>query len=396
MNSLAENRMAGSGGSVSGRSVSGGSVSGGKVMVVDDNPANLKLMEEILRPRGYEVTSFPRGRLALSAAANAPPDLILLDINMPEMSGYQVCEQLKQSEELSSIPVIFLSALNALEDRLQGFRSGGVDYVSKPFQFEEVQARVDTHVKLRRLQKEIESDNDRLQELVRVQIGKIADAQMETIFAIAKLAEARDDDTGKHLERIQAFCGLLAVGMREETKYKSVIDGGWIRNIFHASPLHDIGKVATPDRILVKPGPLTPEELAVMKMHAALGARTLRTVHEKYPENDFIAMGIDIAQSHHEKWDGSGYPEGLSGERIPLCARIVAVADFYDAVRSKRCYKPARSHDETCAMIFAVCGTHFDPEVLAVFRGLTDTFRDVWDRMAEGQHPGDGVFQMVA
>jgi len=387
MNSLAENRTAGSDGPAS---------SGGKVMVVDDNPANLKLMEEILRPRGYEVTSFPRGRLALSAAADAPPDLILLDINMPEMSGYQVCEHLKRSAQLSSIPVIFLSALNALEDRLQGFRSGGVDYVSKPFQFEEVQARVDTHVKLRRLQKEIESDNDRLQQLVRVQVGKIADAQMETIFAIAKLTEARDDDTGKHLERIQAFCGLLAVGMREESKYKSVIDGAWIRNIFHASPLHDIGKVATPDRILVKPGPLTPEELAVMKTHAALGARTLRTVHEKYPENDFIAMGIDIAQSHHERWDGTGYPNGLKGEQIPLCARIVAVADFYDAVRSKRCYKPARTHDETCAMMFAACGTHFDPEVLAVFRGLTDTFSDVWDRMAQGRSAGDGVFRMVA
>lgn len=365
-------------------------------MVVDDNPANLKLMEEILRPQGYEVTSFPRGRLALSAAADAPPDLILLDINMPEMSGYDVCEQLKMNDQLSSVPVIFLSALNALEDRLQGFRVGGVDYVSKPFQFEEVLARVETHVRLRRLQKAVESDNDRLQEMVRIQIGKVADAQMETIFAIAKLAEARDDDTGKHLERIQTFCGLLAVGMGERPKYRSVIDGGWIRNIFHASPLHDIGKVAIPDRILVKPGPLTAEEFGVMKTHTTLGARTLRTVHERYPENVFIAMGIDIAQSHHERWDGHGYPEGLSGEKIPLCARIVAVADFYDAVRSKRCYKAARTHVETCALMYAERGTHFDPEVLDVFRGLHETYADVWHRMAHGQRADEQAFQLVA
>jgi putative two-component system response regulator len=358
---------------------------GGTVMVVDDNPANLKLMEDILLPRGYEVSSFPRGRMALNAAAAAPPDLILLDINMPEMTGYEVCEELKASPHLSEIPVIFLSALNALEDRLRAFRSGGVDYMSKPFQIEEVQARVDTHVRLRRLQQEIEADNGRLQDLVQAQVKKIADAQMETIFAIAKLAEARDDATGRHLERIQTFCGLLAVGMSDQEKYKTTIESAWITNIYHASPLHDIGKVATPDRILIKPGPLTCEELAIMRTHAALGAQTLRTVHEKYPDNEFITMDIDIAQSHHERWDGGGYPDGLRGEAIPLCARIVAVADCYDAMRSKRCYKEAISHDETCGIIVAEAGKQFDPDVVAVFSGLMDTFRDVWERLTANQ-----------
>jgi len=357
------------------------SAGGGSVIVVDDNPANLKLMEEILLPRGYQVSSFPRGRMALIAAAQAPPDLILLDINMPEMDGYEVCQRLKSSPHLSDIPVIFLSALTALEDRLRGFRSGGVDYISKPFQIEEVQARVETHVRLRQLKQELETDNDRLQGLVEAQVKKIADAQLETIFAIARLAEARDDETGRHLERIQTLSRLLAIGMRETGKHKAVIDGSWIANIFHASPLHDIGKVATPDRILGKPGKLTPEEFGIMKTHAAVGAQTLRTVHEKYSDNEYISMGIDIAQSHHERWDGTGYPDGLSGADIPLSARIVAVADVYDAIRSKRRYKPAVPHGETCTIILGESGKHFDPDVAAVFSGLANTFRDVWNTM---------------
>ena len=352
----------------------------GAVMVVDDNPANLKLMEEMLRPGGYEVSSFPRGRLALQAAAEAPPDLILLDINMPEMNGYEVCGLLKASSVLSDVPVIFLSALNALEDRLRGFRSGAVDYISKPFQMEEVHARVETHVKLRRLQRKMLDDNEKLQELVQAQVKKITDAQMETIFAIARLAESRDDKTGRHLERIQAYCGLLAAGLGESRRHRDVATKTWVRNIYLASPLHDIGKFAIPDHILLKPGPLTPEEFGVMKTHAALGAQTLREVHDKYPDNEFIGMGIDIARWHHERWDGAGYPDGLAGEAIPLCARVVALADSYDALRSERCYRPAVSHDEACDVILRESGKHFDPAVVEAFRELADMHRDVWNR----------------
>jgi putative two-component system response regulator len=219
----------------------------GAVMVVDDDPASLRLIEEILRPRSrYEVRSFTRGRLALTAASDRPPDLILLDIKMPEMTGYEVCERLKSSEQLSGIPVIFLSALNAPEDRLRGFRFGVVDYISKPFQSEEVQARVDTHLRLRRLQKKSETESCTLQEMVQTQVQKIADAQIETVFAIAKLAEARDDQTGRHLERVQTLCRLMAVGFGELTKYKSTVDDSWIWKLYHSSPLHDIGKVVSP------------------------------------------------------------------------------------------------------------------------------------------------------
>jgi putative two-component system response regulator len=357
------------------------SATGGTVMVVDDNPANLKLMEGMLRLGGYEVRSFPGGAMALAAASENPPDLILLDIDMPEMTGYEVCERLKANPRLCEIPVIFLSAMNGREDRLRAFRSGGVDYVSKPFQFEEVQARVDAHVKLRRLQRKIENDNFLLQELVAIQVRRIADAHAETLFAIAKLAETRDDETGKHVERVQALCRLLAVGLSEQPRYKTIVSRVWIDNIFYASPLHDIGKVAMPDRIFLKPGPLTPAELGVMRIHTLLGAKTLQSVHDKYPDNDFIEMGIEIARSHHEWWNGTGYPDGLAGEEIPLCARVVAVADCYDALRSRRSYKPAFPHDRTCAMILLESGTHFDPAVLAVFSELADTFRDARDRV---------------
>ena len=353
----------------------------GTVMVVDDNPANLMLMEGMLLSSGYEVRSFPRGRMALAAANEESPDLILLDINMPEMSGYEVCERLKSSPKLCEIPVIFFSAMNTPEDRLRGFRAGGVDYVSKPFQFEEVQARVDAHVRLRRFQQKIETDNCHLQELVQLQVKKIADAHMATIFAIAKLAESRDLETGRHLERIQTLCRLLATGLSEHPTYKTTVGSAWIRNIFHASPLHDIGKVAVPDRILLKPGPLTSEEFAVMKTHALLGSQTLRTVRDRYPDSEFIEMGIEIAGSHHERWDGTGYPDGLAGDAIPLSARVVAVADCYDALRSMRGYKPAIPHDETSAIILLESGKHFDPVITAVFSELADTFRDVWNGM---------------
>lgn len=353
----------------------------GVVMVVDDNPANLRIVEEMLRPRGYEVRSFPRGQMALAAASEAAPDLILLDINMPQMSGYEVCERLKSAPQLSNIPVIFLSALNALEDRLRAFRAGGVDYISKPFQLEEVQARVDAHVRLRRFQNRIEDDNRRLNELVEAQVKRIGEGHLATIFAIARLAEARDDETGKHLERIQIFCQLLAEGLSQSRSRPHAIDDRWIEHIFHASPLHDIGKVAIPDAILLKPGKLTAEEFGIMKTHTTLGAQTLMAVHERFSDNDFIAMGIDAARSHHERWDGGGYPNGLRGEEIPMCARILAVADCYDALRSKRCYKPAVPHDETCAIILANSGTQFDPAVTEVFQKLSETFQSVRDSM---------------
>ena len=351
------------------------------ILVVDDTPANLQLLASMLKERGYKTRPVPSGLLALQAALSEPPDLILLDVNMPEMNGFEVCQSLKADEKLKDIPVIFISALNEVLDKVRAFAVGGVDYITKPFQFDEVQARVDTHLKIRHLQEELEQHNRQLGKLVQVQVKKISDTQMAMIFALAKLAESRDDDSGLHLERIQAFCKKLAEGLSHHARSGGQVDPKFIENIFYASPLHDIGKVAIPDSIVLKPGKLTPEEFDIMKTHAALGAEKLEAVQRQFPGNALLDMGIAIAKFHHEKWNGAGYPQGLAGEAIPLSARIMAVADVYETLRSKRCYKAPFSHDESSGIIISSSETHFDPEIVKVFVELKDDFKGIRDAM---------------
>ncbi len=347
---------------------------GASILIVDDTPANLRLLSEMLRDEGYRVRPVASGKMALSAAAADPPDLVLLDINMPEMKGFDVCRQLKHDPSLSEIPVIFISALTEALDKVQAFGSGGVDYVTKPFQFEEVAARVETHLVIRDLQRRMSQHNTRLQELVDDQVREIADSQMATIFALSKLAESRDDDTGKHLERTQMYCRLLAAELRKRGAHPEAIDEAFVELIFHASPLHDIGKVAIPDSILCKPGKLTGEEFHVMQSHTERGAETLREVARRYPKNRFIALGIEIAEAHHEKWNGQGYPRGLSGGGIPVAAQIMAVADVYDALTSKRCYKEAFSHERSKGIIEQDVGVHFAPLAVEAFHSVHEEF----------------------
>jgi len=336
-------------------------------MIVDDEPANLQVLSGILKQKGYRVRPASGGKQALDGAQIEPPDLFLLDINMPVMNGYEVCALIKKNTQLWHIPVIFISALSDTEDKMKAFSAGGVDYITKPFKYEEVLARVDTHLNLHLLQRSLENYNSRLEDLVLSQVKEISESQMATIFALAELAESRDEDTGKHLERVQNYCRHICRQMAKNTKYKKEIGAAFIKELFHASPLHDIGKVAIPDSILLKPGKHTPDEFEIMKTHTTLGSETLRQVSKKYPNNSFVNMGIDISRFHHERWDGSGYPDGLAGEKIPLSARIMAVADVYDALRSKRCYKPAFSHDRSLEIITSEGGTHFDPDVVAAF-----------------------------
>jgi putative two-component system response regulator len=350
-----------------------------EIMVVDDQPVNLRLMENILTRQGYAVRSFPRGRLALAAAVQKPPDLILLDITMPEMDGFEVCRRLRSNATLSTVPVIFLSALGEKEHKIEAFQSGGLDYVTKPFDVEEVRVRIETQLKLHELHVRAERQNRELERLVKEQVQEIAAGQMATIFALAKLAESRDSDTGRHLERVQMLCRLLAVEMSLWPEYSDTITPDYVQNIVQASPLHDIGKVAIPDSTLLKPGKLTAEEFAVMKTHTVHGAETLQLVLDKHPANPFIRMGIEIARSHHEKWDGSGYPDGLRGTEIPLSARIMSVADYYDALRSQRCYKSAYSHEESRDLIVRETGKHFDPNVVDAFRNVEGNFRQIAD-----------------
>lgn len=357
------------------------------ILIVDDTPANLELLAEMLQGQGYKARSVSSGKLALQVALNDPPDLILLDIQMPEMDGYEVCERLKAIDKLAKIPVIFLSALNETMDKVKAFSAGGVDYVTKPFQFEEVRARVDTHLNLRHLQSELERHNRHLQDLVQEQVKEIVDSHMATIFAMAKLVESRDDDTGNHIRRVQAYCKVLALRLSQQDPFRSEVDTGYIENLCHTAPLHDIGKVGIPDAVLLKLDRLTPEEQAVMQAHTLIGARTLAEVVRIYPNNLFVRMGVEIARSHHERWDGSGYPEGLRGVAIPLAARILAVADQYDSLRNARPYKAAIDHKKTCDIITEGDGRtmpgHFDPRVLQAFVDTRDQFDSVfksfWD-----------------
>lgn len=346
-----------------------------KILIIDDSPSSLQLLAEILLRQGYEVHSFSSSREALREAEDLRPDLILLDVIMPDMDGFEVCEVLKKREALRDVPVIFLSALNEAKDIIKGFNVGGVDYVTKPFQVKEVKARVEAHLKIRELQLELESHNRRLENLVQEKVRELTASQMSTIFALAKLAESRDDETGRHLERTQIYCRLLAARLKNMALLGEPIDDVFIETIFHASPLHDIGKIGIPDKIVLKPGKLTAEEFEFMKTHTLIGAQTLEAVRSVHPRNEFLGMSIAIARCHHERWDGSGYPLGLFRESIPLPARIVAVADVYEVLRSKRPYKTALAHDESVRIIGQGSGIQFDPYVVKAFQDLADEFR---------------------
>ena len=350
-------------------------VRGSSVLVVDDSPENLRLLAAVLRRGGLVPRSVTSGRRAIEAAVIDPPDLVLLDVNMPEMSGLDVCRWFKRDERLRRIPIVFISALQGTDDKVEAFRAGGIDYVSKPFQEQEVLIRVKTHLRLRQVQAKLASHNMRLEQCVAKQVQAISVSQMATIFALAKLAGTRDDNTGRHIERIRTFAKMLVDQMREMRLHVVDLTTTFIDNLHQTAALHDIGKVGIPDAILLKPGKLTPEEFVVMKNHCAIGASTLATVLKQHPDNRFLRMGVDVARSHHEKWDGSGYPDELRGAAIPLAARIVAVADFYDALTSNRCYRPANSHEETCRMIQESNGIHFDPDVVAAFSTLDSRFK---------------------
>ena len=350
-------------------------------MIVDDVAVNLELLAALLKKRGYELRPVPSGKLALLAARADPPDLILLDMNMPEMNGDEVCRRLKADAALKDIPVLFISAMTEVADKVKAFSVGAVDYVTKPFQFDEVFARVETHLRLRRLQLEVEKYNLHLEDLVKEKVAEISRSQLATIVALAKLAESRDDITGAHIERTQIFCKVLAEKLREKPDYAGSIDEIFIDNIYQASALHDIGKVGIPDHILLKPARLLPEEFAIMKMHTLIGASTLQNAYEQYPQNDLLKMGMAIARSHHERWDGSGYPDGLAGEQIPLAARIMAIADVYDALRSNRPYKTAFTHEASLKHILDGSGRHFDPAMLKVFMAVESEFAEIRQRM---------------
>ncbi|TAJ82028.1 MAG: HD domain-containing protein [Gallionellaceae bacterium] len=235
------------------------------------------------------------------------------------------------------------------------------------------------------LRRQIEEYNLHLEQRVKKQVGIITQAQTETIFALSKLAESRDPETGAHLERIREYCKLLASALSKHSQYSRTVNNDYIENLYIASPLHDIGKVSIPDHILLKPGRHTDEEFAIMKTHAVRGAETLRAVHQNNGNNSFVQIGIEIAESHHEKWDGSGYPYGLKGNAIPLSGRILALVDVYDALRSKRCYKESFSHEKSRAIIQEGEGKHFDPDIVSCFLEIENDFDATWKNLSDDE-----------
>ncbi len=344
------------------------------IMAVDDTPNNLKILHILLEGAGYQVQSFTRPKEAAEAAISQPPDLFLLDISMPEMDGFELGELLRSKKSLEHIPILYLSALSGEEDKLRAFAAGGADYITKPFHVDEVLARVRTHLKLSIARKILAEHNISLEATIAEKNKEIYESQIATIFALAKLAEYRDNDTGKHVERVQAYTLLLANELAKEAQYAKKMTPEFIDNLFYASPLHDIGKVAIPDNILLKPGRLDKKEFEIIKTHTNIGAETLQRVHDRYQNNDFLCMGVAITRSHHERWDGTGYPDGLAGEDIPLGSRIMAIADVYDALRTKRVYKPPFPHKKTYDIIIEESGTHFEPGIVEVFKRIHPEF----------------------
>ena len=356
------------------------------ILVVDDTPDNIALLSTLLKDR-YKVRAANNGERALAIAAGQPrPDLILLDIMMPGMDGYEVCERLKIDPHTADIPVIFLTAKVQVEDEEFGLRLGAVDYITKPISPPIVLARVETHLTLKRARQFLQDRNAYLEAEVWRRSREVMAIQEVTIMAMASLAETRDNATGNHIRRTQHYVRALAQHLRHHPRFAAALNDETIELLFKSAPLHDIGKVGIPDRILLKPGRLTPDEFEIMKTHAALGRDAIAAA-ERYLDtpDSFLRFAREIAYSHQEKWDGSGYPEGLWGEQIPLSARLMAVADVYDALISRRIYKPALPHEQAVTMIREGRDQHFDPDIVDAFLECTEQFRAIAARLADDE-----------
>jgi putative two-component system response regulator len=339
------------------------------ILIVDDQQANVLLLGEMLRDAGYACiasTNDPYEVCALQQKNRY--DLILLDLQMPGMDGFQVMEGLKEIEKDGYLPVLVITAQP--DHKLRALAAGAKDFVAKPFDLIEVRTRIHNMLEVRLLHKKLHDYNDVLEQRVRERTADLQENYLETIITLTRAAEYKDKDTGAHVQRISYYSRELAkvLGMNAE----------FVDNIFHASPMHDIGKIGIPDHVLLKPGGFTPDEWEVMKGHASIGAKILGNSKSPY-----LKMGAEIALNHHERWDGGGYPSGKLGEAIPLAARIMNICDIYDALRSKRPYKTAFNHLKTIDIIAHGDGRtqpeHFDPVIFAAFKKNNQLFCDIFE-----------------
>lgn len=338
------------------------------ILIVDDNPGNLLVLGEVLAPI-YRVIAANNGARALELAAGQPrPDLVLLDVMMPGLDGYAVLDRLRADSATRDIPVVFVTAMDSDDDEQRGFDQGAIDYITKPVRPAIVLARVQTHLELAAARRALHDRNAWLEDEVRKRMRENEVIQDASILALSRLALARDLETGNHLRRTQEYVRVLAQELARHPKHAATLTPQAIDRYAKSAPLHDIGKVGVPDDVLRKPGPLTPDEWAVMRTHPTIGARAIvEAGREAGCPIPFLDTAKDMVEGHHERWDGTGYPQRLEGDAIPLAARIFAVADALDAITSQRYYKEARSFREAQIEIEACAGTHFDPSVVKAF-----------------------------
>ena len=353
------------------------------ILVVDDTPDEVWLMSELLKDE-YRVKVANSGEKGLRIAITTPPDLILLDVVMPDIDGYEVCRQLKAHPITRDIPVIFLTAKSRMAEEKRGLDLGAVDYITKPFSPSIVEARVRAQLRLKAVADGLRDKKGLLEREVAKRTKAVMAIQDVTILAMASLAETRDLMTGNHIRRTQFYMSALATSLHDHPRFTHYLDQSTIAMLFKSAPLHDIGKVGIPDCILLKPGRLTSEEFEVMKTHAVLGRNAIEHAESWLGTTlEFLTMAKEIAHYHHERWDGDGYPDSLSGDDIPISARLMAVADVYDALISRRVYKGSQPHWMAVEAIVKDKGRRFDPDVVDAFVGIQDEFRAIARQYAD-------------
>lgn len=350
------------------------------ILVVDDTKENIHILYSLLEE--YDIAIAKNGAKAIEIAKTGQIDLILLDVVMPEMDGYEVCKILKKDDKTKNIPVMFLTAKEDVSDEIRGLELGAVDYISKPFNPLLVKQRVKNQLLLKEASNILHSQKQYLKNEVEKRTKEIEDIQNITINAMTTLAETRDTDTGNHIIRTTKYTEALCKELAKKEQFKEHMTPENIKKISQSAALHDIGKIGIPDSILLKPCKLSDEEFETMKTHSQIGYEALFNAEQNIqnPESSFLHYAKDIARSHHEKYNGKGYPQGLSGEEIPLVARIMALADVYDALVSKRVYKNAISHEKALSIIKSESGEHFDPNIVEAFLNIEKEFIEITSR----------------
>jgi len=356
------------------------------ILIVDDAPENLSLLSDLLQPY-YQVRAANSGLRALRAATTDPqPDLILLDVIMPSMDGYEVITQLKADPRTANIPVIFVTAMESSEDEEHGLALGAMDYITKPIKPAIVLARIKTHLDLKAASDWLHDRNKVLEAEIAQRMEDNLIIQDVTIRALAHLAETRDPETGNHLLRTQSYIQILALQLQNHPRFQHFLTANNIQNMVKSAPLHDIGKVGIPDNILLKPGKLTADEWEVMKTHSYLGFRAIELAEQDAERPlEFLNIAKDISRYHHEKWDGTGYPDGLQGDTIPISARLMALADIFDALVSERAYKAAFPIEKVIVTISQGRGSFFDPDIVDAFLQRQNDFIAIAKRHADSR-----------